>query len=65
MSIGGSDRSSIIPQELTADALSAILAAYALLSGATFTGNISAPNLTGTNTGDQDLSAFQRFTYFT
>ena len=28
----------------------------AAISGQTFTGNISAPNLSGTNTGDQDLS---------
>jgi len=29
----------------------------AAISGQTFSGNISAPNLSGTNTGDQDLSA--------
>lgn len=34
------------------------LASYALLSGASFTGAISAPNLSGTNTGDQDLSGY-------
>ena len=32
------------------------LSIYAQLSGAIFTGSISAPNLSGTNTGDQDLS---------
>jgi hypothetical protein len=32
------------------------LSGYAHLSGATFTGDISATNLSGTNTGDQDLS---------
>lgn len=37
---------------------SAALSGYALLSGATFTGAISATNLSGTNTGDQDLSAY-------
>ena len=31
---------------------------YALLSGAKFTGDISATNLSGTNTGDQDLSDY-------
>jgi len=35
-----------------------ILSAYAALTGAIFTGNIFALNLTGTNTGDQDLSPF-------
>lgn len=35
-----------------------ILSAYAPLSGANFFGNISAPNLSGTNTGDQDLSPY-------
>ena len=30
--------------------------AKAAISGQTFSGNISAPNLSGTNTGDQDLS---------
>ena len=29
---------------------------FAKLDGATFTGDISAPNLSGINTGDQDLS---------
>ena len=32
------------------------LSGYAKLDGATFTGDISAPNLSGINTGDQDLS---------
>jgi hypothetical protein len=32
------------------------LSGYAKLSGAAFTGDISATNLSGTNTGDQDLS---------
>jgi hypothetical protein len=32
------------------------LSGYAQLSGATFTGDISATNLSGANTGDQDLS---------
>lgn len=34
------------------------LSNYALLSGATFSGNITASNLSGTNTGDQDLSPY-------
>ena len=33
-------------------------ARYAKLDGATFTGDISAPNLSGINTGDQDLSSY-------
>jgi hypothetical protein len=32
--------------------------AYALLAGATFSGAISASNLSGTNTGDQSLAAY-------
>jgi hypothetical protein len=47
MSIGGSDRSSIIPQELTAAAVAILLAAYAPLAGAAFTGAISAPTVNG------------------
>lgn len=38
--------------------LLAALNARALLSGATFTGAITATNLSGTNTGDQDLSGY-------
>ena len=33
-----------------------LLDAKAAIAGQVFTGNISAPNLSGTNTGDQDLS---------
>lgn len=33
---------------------------FASLSGATFTGDITASNLSGTNTGNQDLSPFVR-----
>ena len=33
-----------------------LLDAKAAISGQTFSGNLSAPNLSGTNTGDQDLS---------
>lgn len=36
--------------------------AFALLSGATFTGDITASNLSGTNTGDQDLSPYALLT---
>jgi hypothetical protein len=39
----------LIPTQAKVDAKAAI-------SGQAFTGNISAPNLSGTNTGDQDLS---------
>ena len=35
-----------------------VLSAYAMLSGANFFGNISALNLSGINTGDQDLSPY-------
>lgn len=35
-----------------------VLSAYAPLSGANFFGNITALNLSGTNTGDQELSAY-------
>jgi hypothetical protein len=43
----------------------AIVDAKAAISGQAFSGNISAPNLSGTNTGDQDLSgkADQATTY--
>ncbi len=41
------------------NAKSVDLSGYATLSGATFTGSISATNLSGTNTGDQDLSGLQ------
>jgi hypothetical protein len=40
----------------TSTVLADSLTKYAKLSGATFTGNISAANLSGTNTGDQDLT---------
>lgn len=40
--------------------LIAKFATYALLSGAQFTGAISATNLSGTNTGDQDLSPYAK-----
>ena len=33
-------------------------ALYALVAGQAFTGNISAPNLSGTNTGDQNLTPY-------
>lgn len=36
-----------------------LLVTKADISGQIFTGNISAPNLSGTNTGDQDLSAYE------
>jgi len=39
------------------------LSGYAQLSGATFTGDISANNLSGTNTGDQDFTPTQRYAF--
>ena len=41
---------------------SSALTPYALLAGATFTGAISATNLSGTNTGDQNLSGLVPYT---
>lgn len=42
--------------------LQSVLDTKANLSGATFTGAISATNLSGTNTGDQDLSGYATLT---
>ncbi|WP_299074721.1 hypothetical protein [uncultured Paraglaciecola sp.] len=49
------DTGYVIPLQSTLNSFltSSALTPYALLSGATFTGTISATNLSGTNTGDQ------------